>query len=91
MLRLLITRPLPETVLDAARAGFETIVRDSTAPLSQDELRASLQDFDAVLPTLGDHYSASVFAETPQPRCRILANFGVGITISMQRPRRRLE
>ena len=75
--RLLITRPLPEAVLDAAK-GFEITRRDSTRPLSPQELRSSLKDFDAVLPTLGDAYSAAVFADVPAPRCRILANFGVG-------------
>ena len=78
MQRLLITRPLPEAVLAAAREGFDTVVRDSTRPLTPEELRTSLTEFDAVLPTLGDAYSAEVFASVPAPRCRMLANFGVG-------------
>ena len=78
MQKLLITRPLPETVLTAARARFDVTLRDSTAPLTAAELRASLRDFDAVLPTLGDRFQADVFADVPAPRCRLLANFGVG-------------
>ncbi len=78
-LRLLITRPLPEPVIAAAREGFEVTARASTAPLSREELLSSLRDFDAVLPTLGDVYSAEVFAAVPEPRCKLLANFGVGI------------
>src|SRR3990167_2005509 len=62
MQKLLITRPLPETVLTAARARFDV----------------TLRDFDAVLPTLGDRFQADVFADTPTPRAKILANFGVG-------------
>jgi len=31
-----------------------------------------------VLPTLGDLYSAQVFADVPKPRAKMLANFGVG-------------
>jgi hydroxypyruvate reductase len=42
------------------------------------ELRAALRDYDAVLPTLGDRFSAAVFADVPAPRARLLANFGVG-------------
>ena len=76
--RLLITRPLPEAVLAAARAGFDVVARDATSPLSDAELRSSLREFDAVLPTLGDAYDAGVFADVPAPRCRMLANFGVG-------------
>jgi lactate dehydrogenase-like 2-hydroxyacid dehydrogenase len=76
--RLLITRPLPQAVIEAAAKQFNVSARDSTAPLGGDELRAALRDFDAVLPTLGDRFSADVFADVPNPRAKILANFGVG-------------
>ncbi len=77
-MKLLITRPLPAAVMQAAALRFDVIARPSTAPLDASELRAALRDFDAVLPTLGDQFSAQVFADVPQPRARILANFGVG-------------
>ncbi|MGC9445494.1 2-hydroxyacid dehydrogenase [Cereibacter johrii] len=77
-MKLLITRPLPDRVLEAARARFEVTLRDSTRPLSPEELRWALAEHDAVLPTLGDLFRAEVFADVPQPRARILANFGVG-------------
>ncbi|MEM9552504.1 MAG: D-glycerate dehydrogenase, partial [Pseudomonadota bacterium] len=77
-MRLLITRPLPEAVLDRARAGHDTVVRENTTPLTAEELRMALTDFDLVVPTLGDAFSAEVFADVPQPRCKLLANFGVG-------------
>ena len=76
-MRLLITRPLPEAVMQAARARFEVTARNSTAPLNAEELRAALTDFDLVLPTLGDLFSAQVFAGIT-PRAKLLANFGVG-------------
>ena len=75
---LLITRPLPDTVVDAARPHFEVTLRRETSPLSADDLRAALRDYDAVLPTLGDRFDAGVFADVPNPRARMLANFGVG-------------
>jgi lactate dehydrogenase-like 2-hydroxyacid dehydrogenase len=77
-MKLLITRPLPEAVLNAARARFDVTARANPLPLSPDELRESLCAYDAVLPTLGDAYSTAVFADVPKPRARILANFGVG-------------
>ena len=77
-MKLLITRPLPDEVLDAARARFDVTVRESTLPLNGEELRASLRDFDLILPTLGDRYQPDVFADVPAPRARMLANFGVG-------------
>jgi gluconate 2-dehydrogenase len=77
-MKLLVTRPLPEPVMQAARARFQVTARESTLPLSPDELCTSLRDFDLVLPTLGDLYSAQVFADVAKPRASLLANFGVG-------------
>lgn len=77
MTKILVTRPLPQEVL-APLAGFDLTVRQETSPLKADELRAALRDYDGVLPTLGDAFSAAVFEDVPEPRCRILANFGVG-------------
>ncbi len=75
---LLITRPLPDTVVNAARPHFDVTLRTDTSPLSAAELRAALREYDAVLPTLGDRFDATIFADVPQPRAKILANFGVG-------------
>lgn len=77
-MRLFIARPLPEPVLDAARAAFEVTIRPSNAPLSEAEMIAALSDYDVVLPTLGDRFQAPIFAAVPAPRARLLANFGVG-------------
>lgn len=78
-MRVWITRPLPDVVLDAARAfASDLVVRTETLPLEAGELRAALADYDVVLPTLGDAFSAEVFADVPTPRCKLLANFGVG-------------
>jgi gluconate 2-dehydrogenase len=76
--KLLITRRLPDRVLEAARARFDVTLRDRTDVLSADELRTSLRDYDAVLPTLGDRFQPDVFADVSKPRAKILANFGVG-------------
>jgi hydroxypyruvate reductase len=76
--RLLITRNLPDSVISAARAQFDVTYRDSPVVMSFDDMVASLQNYDAVLPTLGDLYSAEVFRAAGQCRAKILANFGVG-------------
>ncbi|ESW61397.1 MAG: 2-hydroxyacid dehydrogenase [Rhodobacter sp. CACIA14H1] len=78
-MRLLVTRRMPERVMAAARTRFDVVAREEESlVLSPDELRAALREFDAVMPTLGDRFSAEVFADVPDPRCRLLANFGVG-------------
>ncbi|MCK0142642.1 D-glycerate dehydrogenase [Aliiroseovarius sp. F20344] len=77
-MKLFISRPLPDAVLTRACAGFDATVRDITTPMTRDEMIASLQDYDIVLPTLGDLYSADVFTDATAIRARLLANFGVG-------------
>ena len=77
-MRLLLTRRLPDRVVEAAADRFEVVLRDRVEPLTPGELRAALRDFDLVLPTLGDLFLADVFADVPAPRARMLANFGVG-------------
>ncbi|WP_227267545.1 2-hydroxyacid dehydrogenase [Roseobacter weihaiensis] len=73
-----MTRPLPESVQAAARATYDLTVRDITTPMSHDEMCAALRDYDGVVPTLGDMFSAEVFAAVDAPMCQVLANFGVG-------------
>ena len=77
-MKLLLTRPLTEPVLAAARDAFDTTVRASTRPMTGAEMEAALADYDIVIPTLGDRFQADIFAAVPAPRCRLLANFGVG-------------
>jgi hydroxypyruvate reductase len=76
--RVLITRPMPETVQTAAQAAFDVEIRASTKPMSAAEMRAALALYDGVLPTLRDNFSEEIFAEFEAPRCKVLANFGVG-------------
>ena len=79
MSRVYLTRPLPDAVLYRARELFDEVeVRDDTAPLKIGQMRAALNLYDGVLPTLGDMFSAEVFEEAQNPRCKVLANFGVG-------------
>ena len=47
--KVLIARPLPEVVLAEARKHFDVVVRQETKPMSQDEMLASLRDFDGVM------------------------------------------
>ena len=78
-MRVLVTRRMPERVMAALRARVEVVAREEESRvLSGEELRAALRDYDAVMPTLGDRFSAEVFADVAAPRCRLLANFGVG-------------
>lgn len=78
MLKLLISRRLPESVMAAAATRFDVTCRPVTTPMDHAECVAALRDFDIILPTLGDAFRAPAFAAAGQPRARLLANFGVG-------------
>lgn len=76
MKTLLITRDIAAPVVEQARARFAVTV--GQAPLSQTEAAAALTAYDAILPTLGDDFSAGAFAAAGTIRCGVLGNFGVG-------------
>lgn len=78
MEKLLISRALPDSVMQAARARYDVTLRDTSQPMTHAECVSALRDFDAVLPTLGDGFKAEVFTEAGTIRTKILANFGVG-------------
>ncbi|MBM2291991.1 D-glycerate dehydrogenase [Sulfitobacter pseudonitzschiae] len=68
---------MPADVEAEARRHFDVTMRASNAPMSQAEMVQALKGYDAILPTLGDQFSAEVFAQVT-PRAVMLANFGVG-------------
>ncbi|MCM2562946.1 D-glycerate dehydrogenase [Lutimaribacter sp. EGI FJ00015] len=76
--KVLLARRLPDAVLARADDLFDLTLRDKTAPMTPSEMRAGLAIYDAIMPTLGDRFSADIFNEFGRPRCKILANFGVG-------------
>ncbi len=78
MKRVLISRPMPPATLEAAAQHFDIEVRSSTLPMTPAELRSGLAVFDAMMVTLGDQVSAEVLQDFGRPRCKMLANFGVG-------------
>lgn len=82
MKKLLITRIIPDANIAFARARFDVTLREETAGLTEDEAAAALTEYDAILPTLGDAFTAGAFAKAAAApggiRCGVVANFGVG-------------
>ncbi|MCV2893225.1 2-hydroxyacid dehydrogenase [Lentibacter sp. XHP0401] len=78
MKKILISRAMTEAVMERANATYDVTLRESTAPMKPAEMRSSLVLYDGMIPTLGDMFSADIFAEFGRPKCKILANFGVG-------------
>ncbi len=77
-MKLYIARPMTAAVEARARAEFDVEMRSSTLPLTHEEMLHALTEFDVVVPILGDQFSAQIFDAVPVPRCKLLANFGVG-------------
>ena len=75
-MKLLMTRKFPDANIDAAKVHFDVAVRDRDDGLTAEDAKAALQEYDAVLATLGDDFSAPVFDQNP--RCKMIGNFGVG-------------
>ncbi|KPU84739.1 2-hydroxyacid dehydrogenase [Marinosulfonomonas sp. PRT-SC04] len=78
MQTLLVSRALPDTVMQALNAEFEVTLRPTTQPMTEDEVATALAAYDAILPTLGDAFTAAAIGRVEAPRCKMLANFGVG-------------
>lgn len=77
-MRVLMTRRYPDKVIAEAERYFEIEIREETAPLKPGQMRGALALYDGIMPTLGDAFSAEVFADYGTTRCKVLANFGVG-------------
>ncbi|MEX3014435.1 2-hydroxyacid dehydrogenase [Gymnodinialimonas hymeniacidonis] len=77
-MKLLVSRRLPESVMEAAEARFDVTCRTTTQPMDHAECVAALRDYDLILPTLGDAFRAPAFEEAGEIRAKLLANFGVG-------------
>ena len=76
MKTLLVSRALPDSVMEALAERFDVTCRETTQPMDLAECRAALAGYDVVLPTLGDAFGAEAF--TGEIRAAGLANFGVG-------------
>ncbi|MEL6679041.1 MAG: D-glycerate dehydrogenase [Pseudomonadota bacterium] len=78
MAKVWISRHLPESVEARAAALFDTTPSAATQPQGREALVTALREADGILATLGDAFSADVFAEAGTVRARVIANFGVG-------------
>jgi len=79
MKKILVSRALTDAVMQRAHDSYDVTLRKSDSTMSAAEMRSSLVLYDGMIPTLGDMFSADIFAEFGRTKCKILANFGVGI------------
>ena len=75
--RILVTRRLPPVVEAAVEDRFDSVMSTDDHQFGAGELQRALSDFDGVLATVTDRFTAEVLAAYPI-RAKIIANFGVG-------------
>jgi glyoxylate reductase len=75
--KVLITRRWPASVEAKLQSLYDVTLNTDDHPFSAGELKAALQNYDAVCPTVCDSLPADVL-NVADKRCKILGNFGVG-------------
>ncbi|MEN9757253.1 MAG: hypothetical protein RL755_1440 [Pseudomonadota bacterium] len=75
--KVFITRRWTASVEEKLRNLYDVTLNETDRPLTADEFKAALQQYDAVCPTVCDSFPAEVL-NVEDKRCKILANFGVG-------------
>jgi lactate dehydrogenase-like 2-hydroxyacid dehydrogenase len=75
--RILLTRRWPEGVERHLAERYEVTRNERDLPMDAAQLRAAMQEYDALCPTVTDRIDATVL-EAPNARVRLIGNFGVG-------------
>ncbi|WP_409432533.1 2-hydroxyacid dehydrogenase [Litorimonas sp. RW-G-Af-16] len=75
--KVFVTRRLPQEIEVRMTDLFDTTLRTSDTPLSQDALKAAISHCDVFVPTVTDKIDADVIAAAG-PELRLIANFGAG-------------
>jgi lactate dehydrogenase-like 2-hydroxyacid dehydrogenase len=75
--KVLVTRRWSASVEEKLTRLYDVSLNEIDRPLTVEELKAALQQYDAVCPTVCDLLPAEVL-NAENKRCKILANFGVG-------------
>ena len=78
-MRVLISREMPLEVVRLVEAKFDITRRQSDFPMTALEAQAAMAEYDAILATFCDDFSATAFEGLHDAPCKLVANFGVGI------------
>jgi lactate dehydrogenase-like 2-hydroxyacid dehydrogenase len=75
--KVFITRKWTSSVEAKLKSLYDVTLNEHDRPLTADELKSALQNYDAVCPTVSDSLPSDVI-NVDNKRCKILGNFGVG-------------
>lgn len=75
--RILISRRWPDAVQQRLAARYDVTLNQTDTPLTIDQLKAAMGEYDALCPTVSDKAPAEVLL-VPGGRVKIIANYGAG-------------
>ena len=78
-LSVFVTRHWPQAAEAALAEHFDVTFNDTDAPLSHDALMDGFASHDIAAPTVSDRIDADIVAAGAAGRCRLIANYGVGV------------
>ena len=78
-LSVFVTRRWPQAAEAALAEHFDVTFNDTDAPLSHDALMDGFASHDIAAPTVSDRIDADIVAAGAVGRCRLIANYGVGV------------
>lgn len=76
--RVVVTRELPDPIMERMAALFDTHLNRSDEKWSQTELAEAMATCDVLVPTVTDSIDATLIAGAG-PRLKLIANFGAGV------------
>ncbi len=76
--RVVVTRELPDPVMERMAALFETQANQGDEKFTREQLAAAMADCDVLVPTVTDPIDADLIANAG-PRLKLIANFGAGV------------
>ena len=76
--RVVVTRELPDPIMERMAALFDTHLNRSDEKWSQAELAEAMATCDVLVPTVTDSIDAALIAGAG-PRLKLIANFGAGV------------
>lgn len=77
--KILVTRKLPLSVEKRIASFFDTQFNPNDSPLSSADLKAAMQNFDGLVPTVSDQLTADIL-RAPERSVKMIANVGVGFS-----------
>lgn len=76
--RVVVTRELPDPIMDRMAALFDTVLNRSDQKLAREDLAAAMATCDVLVPTVTDTIDAALIAGAG-PKLKLIANFGAGV------------